>query len=166
MAGTAYELCDAVLAGNADRVRTLLKWGVNASTYHRCERDFWDASITDYTWVPVLVLAAKAGRADLVSALLEHGADVDATAYYEAEIHITRDDLYEYPVTNALAIAARKGYTDVVEALIEAGADVKYVIGITKPHDVTNGAGHTTPLKQAERGHHQDIINILKAQGA
>ena len=120
--------------------------------------DWPEACIVDEA--PLLVLAAKAGRADLVSLLLEHGARVDDPATFWAQMHVTDEDGREFRATNALIIAARLGHREVVKLLIEAGANVKASISDFRPQP------KKTPLGEAVLGGHQRTIDLLKAHGA
>ena len=102
--------------------------------------------------VPLLVLAARAGRADLVALLLEYGARADKAAIELAILYVTDDEYQEVPSTNALAVTARKACRDIVELLLKVGAKARAEVG------------STTPLKEAEIGGHKGIIKLLKTR--
>ena len=103
-------------------------------------------NMTSEPGVTPLFVAAKFGKAEVVEALLERGAD--PTIFFRAT------DGY-YHTGTALHHAARFGYLDVVELLLEAGADPasydQYV---------------ATPLHQALRGNHQEVAERLIEAGA
>ena len=73
-------------------------------------------------------LAAKHGHADIVTALLENGADVNAT---------------NFNGRTALHYFAEQGHADIVTALLENGADV----------NVTDDFGQTALHLAAKEGH-------------
>lgn len=91
-----------------------------------------------------LGLAAKAGDLDKVQALVNAGADVNAT---------DPNDLWE---RTALMQAARLGHADVVKFLLSKGADV------TKQGEGTGAS----PLKEAAYKGHVEVVNALLAAGA
>ncbi len=159
---SSQQIADAVLGEDAALLRTLLEKGGNANAVYYMPRGFTKPAFLrpltslEVEDAPVLVLAAMAGRADLVSLLLEHGADVDAPAIKRDYPHIVVDELMDMPRTNPLIVAARKGHLDVVRVLIEAGADVNPEMFMWDK----------TALKDAKRGGNQHIVELLKAHGA
>ena len=90
---------------------------------------------------PVLFWAIQVDRADMVAALLDAGADVNATAKYRG---------------SPLDAAIRLGNARIVRRLVEKGADVNAV----KPGDFSN------PLIAAERAGLTEIAEFLKSKGA
>ena len=96
------ELCEQ---GTAEQVRSALKNGASPEA-----RKYFD-----WGSMPVLTLAAQAGKLPVVQALLEalreQGASVDAA---DADVGVT-----------ALMAAARAGHAAVVEALLAAGASTE-----------------------------------------
>jgi len=92
------------------------------------------------TWLPVY-LAAEAGRADMLAALVAEGAEIDR-----------RDRNGDRP----LDWAARYGETDIVRLLLDAGADVNAV-------DAERG---NVALVNALSGGHIDTARLLLARGA
>jgi ankyrin repeat protein len=89
---------------------------------------------------PLLVIAARHNKPDMIDLLLRHGARVNAT-----------DRLGN----TALFWAADAGHTPITRALIEAGAKV----------DSQNRQG-LTPLMTAVRAGHMEIVRTLVAGGA
>lgn len=96
--------------------------------------------------VSPLFVAAKFGRADVVTALIEAGADIHA---------LYKDISSPYAYGTPLHIAANWGKSKAVEVLLEAGAD-------------PNVFDHTigTPLHLAISGRHPGVAQILIAAGA
>jgi len=88
-----------------------------------------------------LLVAASRGDVDAVRALLEQGADADATNEYGA---------------TPLILATVNGHADVVQALIEGGADAALA-------DTFYGR---TPLQWATLGGASDIAPLLLVGGA
>lgn len=153
-------LLDAVTAGDATRVRTLLAAGAD------CNQRNGDGATA-------LMLAAHAGRLDLVKALLDAGADVNA-----------RDERGWGALTQAAYNAdLDRGFAEVAQALIDAGADVEAPIGYgVRPLMLAAGYGETavvetllragadvlarnegglTALMMVKEKHYVDVINLL-----
>ncbi len=153
-------LLDAVTAGDAARVRTLLAAGAD------CNQRNGDGATA-------LMLAAHAGRLDLVKALIDAGADVNA-----------RDERGWGALTKAAYNAdLDRGFAEVAQALIEAGADVEAPIGYgVRPLMLAAGYGETavvetllragadvlarndgglTALMMVKEKHYVDVINLL-----
>jgi ankyrin repeat protein len=101
-AGAGSRLAAAVSKNDLSTVRRLLAAGV-------------DPNSVDATATPVLVRAAGSGRTAIVGALLDAGANSNATAPVDG-------DQGGWP--SALMAAAGEGHLDVVELLIARGADV------------------------------------------
>jgi ankyrin repeat protein len=87
-----------------------------------------------------LLNAVETGDVDKVNALLEHGADVNATGSYG---------------NSALTMAAWKGQLDVVQALLEKGAEV----------NVKDNNGFS-PLMTAAMDGGREIVHLLLDKGA
>ena len=156
----AEPLLDAVTAGDADRVRTLLAAGA-------------DCNVRDGDGATALMLAAHAGRLDLVGALIDAGANVNASdergwgalmkAVYNAELDrgfaavaqalIDAGANVEAAIgygVRPLMLAAGYGETAVVETLLRAGADV-----------LARNEGGRTALMMVKEKHYVDVINLL-----
>lgn len=139
-------VCNLVLAGDAAGLRRLLEDGGDANEEHHFRQTAWwpeaegPGGTICVEYAPALVLAAKTGRADLVTILLGHGARIDANAYHMAHIHITDDDLYPFDSTDALSIATRMGHLEVIRILLKA-----------KAHGGSPGES-SEPLQQAVSG--------------
>ena len=88
-----------------------------------------------------LIIAAKRGDGDLVSTLIEQGANVNGKNKKN---------------NTALSSASKKGHVDVVSILLEQGAKVDQKSTINR---------HTALLKAAENGH-ADVVSILLEHGA
>jgi ankyrin repeat protein len=117
---------DAVRDGDVVAIKQLLDKGAAPSD-------------TDETGEPPLIIAALAGRPEVIALLVERGADVKVR---------NRGGL------TALHAAAYAGNIDVVEMLVARGADV-------------NDAGnfyHMTPLHGAAEEGHADVVAFLLAQ--
>jgi len=115
----------AVMAGNFYRLQMLSLSGVNVN-------QFSDGK-------PPLSIAAAQGRIDIVSHLLNHGAEINA-----------RDQLGH----TALSEATFNGRAAVVEVLLMNGAEVNTL------------ANDGTPLDIASRGNNTAMISLLKHYGA
>lgn len=96
--------------------------------------------------VSPLFIAAKFGKAEVVSALIDAGADINRLF-----ADLSSPVAYGTP----LHAAAKSGRTDTVKILIEADADLD-------PYDQTIG----TPLHLALKGDHIETAELLLAAGA
>ena len=92
----------------------------------------------DSGWTP-LQSAVEEGHTTTVQALLEAGADPDASAS---------------SMSPPLARAAREGRADILRLLVEFGAD------LNREED------GWTPLRLAEFGKHEEIVAYLQSKGA
>ena len=90
-----------------------------------------------------LIMAARGGHLDVVQLLVDSGAEVDK---------VVRGD------ENALIQASAHVHLNVVQYLIAAGADVNA--------RVRAGWEIRTPLSQATRNGHRDVVDLLRASGA
>ena len=113
------ELLNAVLAGDVAKAAALLKSGADCNTKNE-------------EGATVLMLAAGAGKLEMVEMLINSGAEVDATdargwtALFKA--------LFNYE--------QNCGFPDVVSALIEAGADIEHQVAYgTRPLMIAAGYG-------------------------
>lgn len=91
-----------------------------------------------YGWTPVMQ-AARHGHANIVSLLLQHQLDINATNSFGA---------------SALTLAARGGHLQVVRLLVEAGGDI-------------NGSSQCeyTPLMTAAQHGHDAVLRLLLDRG-
>lgn len=94
-----------------------------------------------------LVLAAEAGRLDLVKFLLERGADID-----EIGLEDHADDRETAEMGSALHKAVTEGHVDVVTFLLDHGANI----------NLQDYRGRT-PLKRAEERGDETWIRLLEA---
>lgn len=120
-----------------------------------------------------IMLAAHSGNLQMVNALIDAGADVNA-----------RDDLGWAPLIKAVYNAEMKrGFADVVQALLDARANIEAPIGYgVRPLMLAAGYGETavvevllkagadvlarnegglTALMMVKQKHYVDVINIL-----
>ena len=97
--------------------------------------------ITNTKGVPIVVMAARNGIAEIVAALVERGADPNLGSKRRGE--------------TALLKAAERGFVKVVQALLAGGADPD------KPSEVG-----LTPLIQAASAGELEVIRALIAGGA
>ena len=98
--------------------------------------------------------AAYDGQVQCLGALLEAGADVDATTSVDThseDVDACSDEADDTP----LRVAARRGHSAVVVALLDAGACV----------DLANSDGHT-PMSSAAAHGHIDVARTLLLHGA
>ncbi len=94
-----------------------------------------------------LIMGAKYGHPDVVSALLERGADVNAVVIGD-----------ETPLINA----ATSGHLAIVLQLVEQGADIRLAV----PAENQPGAEIRSPLSEARKHGHRDVVEYLQAKGA
>jgi len=153
-------LLDAVTAGDAARVHSLLAAGPDCNAH-------------DGEGATALMIAAHAGRLDLVQALIDAGADVNASdmrgwgalmkAVYNADLDRGFAEVAQALIdaganveatigfgVRPLMLAAGYGETAVVETLLRAGADV-----------LARNEGGRTALMMVKEKHYVDVINLL-----
>jgi len=95
-----------------------------------------------------LIAAAAAGQLDVVDRLLAAGAGIDQV--------VPGDE-------TALIQAAGHGHLATVRHLVERGADVNLGVRV----DLWRGGSEVrTPLSQARRGGHDDVVRYLRSHGA
>jgi len=94
-----------------------------------------------------LIMASAFGHLDLVTLLIERGAQVDGVVHGD-----------ETPLINA----ARMGRLDVARYLIAQGADVN--LAVIAP--TIDGSERRSPLSEARRRGHREVIDLLRAHGA
>jgi uncharacterized protein len=154
------QLLNAVIAGNAALVTSLLQTGADANAH--------DASGTT-----LLMIAAGNGNLEVVTALLAARVDVNAIdergwsalmkAVYNAELGRGFPDVVQALIdaganiettiaygVRPLMLAAGYGEAAVVEVLLNAGADFR----------ATNDGGRTA-LVMVQDKHYVDVINLL-----
>ncbi len=123
-----YSLREAVLLNDVELARTRLDEGGDVDT----GRGMYDG--------PLLKIAAELGYLDIVTLLLDRGANIEAT-----------DDLGR----RALMSAACHGQTEIVRCLLDRGADINAV----------DWSGQSA-LSNATAEGHQDLFNLLRSRGA
>ena len=157
-------LAEEAFFGDTSKVVEMIKQG-----------NLVDQGVDEESWTP-LILAAQNGKTETVSALLEHGADVNykgvgTTALVEASkqghIEVIRvllkngadlsADTFEEQIT-ALEAAAANGFFDVVEAIIASGADVN--------QECWKNNRNRTALISAAAGGYTEVVQLLIKHGA
>lgn len=109
-----------------------------------------------------LYLAAENNQAELITALLQSGADPNEGYAYSKE----SENSLRQEVSTPLYLAAEKGHQAAVKALIAGGADLNkgeemdYFNGCA---DLSPQFGKTPLLVACERGHEGVVIELLKA---
>lgn len=123
----ATVLMMAAHSGNLPMVKVLIEGGADVNAHNEQE---WSA-LSRAVYNPEL----KAGFADVVQALVDAGANVEAAIGYGVR---------------PLMLAAGYGETAVVEVLLKAGADV-----------LARNEGGYTALMMVKQKHYVDVINLL-----
>lgn len=125
-------------------VKRLLAKGADTNMYEPHKMDF------PTTWgLPALTIAVQAGDLDLVSLLLENGADINKGQSSGAEF-------------TALQLAVGKGYINIVKCLIDHNANIN---AERQPASKYVTLGHGTPLEEAARWGRLDILHLLLESG-
>ena len=124
-AGTIH---DAAKSGDLDRIQKLVVQGADVN----------EKAVRDET---PLIIAALAGKGEIVNYLLQRGADIDARSASGL---------------TALHAAAYAGQTEIVSLLVAKGALV---------NDASNRF-RTTPLHMASEENHIDTVSALLGHGA
>lgn len=130
---TAQGLAAAVEAGDLARVQALLDQGVSPDSRNR-------------DGVPILAIAARQRRAEIVVALLAKGADVHARVRDEAESSL------DFPV---VGLAVVSGSEDTLRLLLQAGAS---------PNEATRSK--ISPLMVAALHGNLETLKVLLAAKA
>lgn len=133
-------LIAAVLASDIASARTALADGADANTWRDYD-ECWDRTRMDGR-EPVLLCAARQGQVDLVTLLLQHGADPDA-----------RDSLSG---RTALVAAAARGDLPGVHALLGHRAAL----------EIVDGPSGDTAFAAAIAGGHAEVAAVLLTAGA
>jgi hypothetical protein len=119
------QLFESILADDLAQLTALLAQGGDANAVHRCESSLFEkmglGHCTD-AFAPLLVVAAGLGHADMVAALLDHGAEVGKRAHYWSYVVVSANEQTKFPAGNALEAATRKKHRDVIEVLKAHGA--------------------------------------------
>jgi ankyrin repeat protein len=154
------QLWNAVMAGNAARVTSLLQDGA-------------DGNARDASGATLLMTAAGSGNLEVVNALLAAGVDVNAVdergwgaltkAVYNAELDRGFPDVAQALIeaganieatiaygVRPLMLAAGYGEAEVVQVLLDAGADFR-----------AQNEGGRTALMMVKDKHYIDVINLL-----
>ncbi len=128
-----------------------------------------------------MIAAAARGRDDLVQLLLSNGADVetafsgDGNALIAAAMHGRLEtvdlllaaganpDSYVLGDETPMVGAAQQGHLDVIQRLAAAGADLSLTV---LAHSRDGQDIYRSPLSEARRIGHTDIVNWLESRGA
>jgi ankyrin repeat protein len=127
----------AASAGRSDLIKTLIELKVDINKPTKASRD----SASGEGWTPLMIAAAE-GHAEAVSALVEGGADVNATNALGR---------------TALMFASSYGFLPIVNDLLVHRADPNIV-----PKDST---GWTALIAAAHNGH-REVVTMLLGHGA
>lgn len=98
-----------------------------------------------------LIMAAGAGQLEVVRFLLDHGAQIEKV--------VPGDE-------NALIHASETGQAEAVRLLIGRGANVNALVWVDFGGGGAIRGESRTALVMAGRGHHDDVVGILRAAGA
>jgi ankyrin repeat protein len=128
------ELMEAVEDGDAVTVGDLVRFGVDVNT-------------KDNKGLTALIKAVESGLTDIVQALIDAGADVNAPDR-------------EYGATPLMA-AASEGHTEIVRTLLQTGAD----LNIKAAGDEKGEGAGWTALMVAAMGGHIDVVSQLLEAG-
>ena len=144
---TQHALFIAAKLGRVDDVQTLLRQGVDVNSKINYVLGFdgpesmWKLHPGGYS--TALAYAALFGHEEVVTILIEHGAEVNPESVY---------------CPNALAFAVVMGYENIVRLLLEHGAD----INATFTGIIGFDCGDMTALETAIQMGRRDIIRLLQ----
>lgn len=143
-------LAFAAGASNAEMIHLMARKGdiekVRAEIVKGVDVDLPSTRHTTEVGVSPLFIAAKFGKVEVVSALVDAGADVN---------RLYKDISSPFAYGTPLHIAAKAGHVDVIKVLLDAGAD---------PNAFEQTIG--TPLHLAAKGAHDETALVLIAAGA
>lgn len=161
------QLIGALMEGQMVQARELVEAGADVNYYLRGDGT-------------PLVIAARFGSRDMVEYLIDHGADVNRAARGDGNPLIMASmhghlNVVEYLVergadVNGIVVddetplvnAARSNRLDVARYLIAHGADVNLAVDAM----TTRGVERRSPLSEARRRGHDDMIALLLENGA
>jgi ankyrin repeat protein len=167
-------LGEAIDAQDLAAVQRLLSAGASANTiYLPPERNGWDEERH-----PVLVYAARLSNVDIVRALLDAGADLQAQweldAYHWPDGYENTEQLGD-----ALCVAASAGRVEIVELLLQRGASSRaealvaaanagqlHTTRLILEHGEDPGTSTNRPLYSAVRNDHLEVVKLLVEHGA
>jgi ankyrin repeat protein len=144
-------LIDAILDGNAEQVKKLIKSGANINdTYEVITSDYRKYGILPKYWTPLMFAASKANT-QIADMLIEHGAQVN-------QLDVNR--------RSPLSIAVEwNDEGPMIKLLIKAGADVN-----VKYWNQTGPLGRiylpSTPLIAAIKKNNNYLVDLLLTNGA
>jgi ankyrin repeat protein len=132
-----HRLYVAATSGDLEELRAALAAGADVN-------GFVERRGTSYT---SLMRAARAGRCDVIQALLQAGADPNLCGRENFGTNVT-----------PLMLAARQGHTSAVGLLLQAGANTDIRIGSIFGH-----RGGQNAMQQAKDEGHSEIVKLLRA---
>jgi ankyrin repeat protein len=148
-----FPLYQAIALSDTAEVRRLLDGGADPNAVSRGSRIVrreWKSERPLNDWDTPLILAVETGRRDVVTMLLDHGADVQQTRKHGGRF----GDRYDGPT--ALAMAVEAGDLPMVELLLARGA---------RATDLTRGERLPVVCDASEAGR-AEIVRALVARGA
>ena len=148
-----FPLYQAIALSDTAEVRRLLDDGADPNAVSRGSRIVrrdWKSERPLNDWDTPLIFAVETGRRDVVTLLLDHGADLHRTRKHGGRF----GDRYDGPT--ALAMAVEAGDLPMVELLLARGA---------RATDVTRGDAIPVVCDAARLGH-EAVVRALAAHGA
>lgn len=114
-----------------------------------------DINSTDNEGRTALILASLEGYTEIVEALINKEANLNATFSWDNWGNI-------FEGTTALMVASSEGNTEIAKMLIEAGADLDATFSINSSHG-TSGKGGTALIMAIGRGNAEIAKMLIKA---